>query len=94
MNINQIRKIRLISTLAGAGLLAASMQAPASAIQDRGEKVQAAAVTSQNCRLERVGLQYVRCDNLTGAGVAAPRWVPAHPSVGVAYADWRQPGTP
>jgi len=94
MNINQIRKIRLISTLAGLGLIVASIQAPASAVQDRGERVKGAAVTSQNCPLARVELQYVRCDDLTGAGVPAPRWVPVHASVGVAYADWRQPGTP
>ncbi len=31
---------------------------------------------SGNCPLERVGTQLVRCDNLTGAGVRAPSWVP------------------
>jgi hypothetical protein len=29
-----------------------------------------------NCPLRRVGNQLVRCDNLTGAGVSAPHWVP------------------
>jgi hypothetical protein len=29
-----------------------------------------------NCPLTRVGTQFVRCDNLTGAGVSAPPWVP------------------
>jgi hypothetical protein len=33
--------------------------------------------TDANCPLRRVGSQFVRCDNLTGAGVAAPSWVPA-----------------
>jgi hypothetical protein len=28
------------------------------------------------CPLERIGSQLVRCDNLTGAGVPAPYWVP------------------
>jgi hypothetical protein len=28
------------------------------------------------CPLRRVGTQYVRCDNLTGAGAKAPAWVP------------------
>jgi hypothetical protein len=28
------------------------------------------------CPLERIGTQLVRCDNLTGAGVRAPSWVP------------------
>ena len=32
---------------------------------------------SQQCRLSRVGTQLVKCDNnLTGAGVTAPVWVP------------------
>ncbi|MGO4592030.1 hypothetical protein [Paenarthrobacter sp. 2TAF44] len=29
-----------------------------------------------NCLLERIGTQLVRCDNLTGAGVDAPYWIP------------------
>ena len=28
------------------------------------------------CRLQRVGAQFVRCDSLTGNGVAAPAWIP------------------
>jgi len=28
------------------------------------------------CPLRRVGDQFVRCDNLTGAGVPAPTWIP------------------
>jgi len=28
------------------------------------------------CPLERIGHQFVRCDDLTGAGVAAPAWIP------------------
>jgi hypothetical protein len=31
---------------------------------------------SQNCPLMRIGTQFVRCDNLTGAGVPAPFWIP------------------
>ena len=27
------------------------------------------------CHLRRVGTQFVKCDNLTGNGVAAPTWV-------------------
>jgi len=30
----------------------------------------------RNCPLRRVDTQFVRCDDLTGAGVPAPRWVP------------------
>ena len=29
-----------------------------------------------DCPLERIGTQLVRCDNLTGAGVEAPFWIP------------------
>lgn len=29
-----------------------------------------------NCLLERIGTQLVRCDDLTGAGVDAPYWIP------------------
>ena len=28
------------------------------------------------CPLQRIGTQLVRCDNLTGAGVRAPSWIP------------------
>lgn len=31
------------------------------------------------CPLERIGSQLVRCDNLTGAGVEAPSWIPEQP---------------
>ncbi|TPV49412.1 hypothetical protein FJ661_15840 [Pseudarthrobacter phenanthrenivorans] len=46
---------------------------------------QAAALTAEqsstftsyaDCPLERIGDQFVRCDNLTGAGVKAPFWIP------------------
>jgi hypothetical protein len=30
----------------------------------------------ENCPLTRIGTQLVRCDNLTGAGVSAPFWIP------------------
>lgn len=32
--------------------------------------------TYVDCPLERIGTQFVRCDNLTGAGVRAPAWIP------------------
>jgi hypothetical protein len=31
---------------------------------------------SRLCFLTRIGTQFVRCDNLTGAGAPAPAWVP------------------
>jgi hypothetical protein len=33
-------------------------------------------LSAANCPLTRVGTQFVRCDNLTGAGVPAPSWIP------------------
>lgn len=33
----------------------------------------------ENCALTRIGTQLVRCDNLTGAGVPAPFWIPEQP---------------
>lgn len=96
MNNNKIRTSRFITTAAGASLMVALSQMPTSAAQDPGEGRLATAVTTQNCRLERVELQYVRCDNLTGAGVTAPRWMPERPRVleEAAIPNWRQPGTP
>jgi hypothetical protein len=32
------------------------------------------------CRLQRIGTQLVKCDNLTGAGVNAPAWIPVYGS--------------
>jgi len=29
-----------------------------------------------SCPLQRIGTQFVRCDNLTGAGMSAPPWIP------------------
>jgi hypothetical protein len=31
---------------------------------------------AHGCPLQRIGTQLVRCDNLTGAGVRAPTWIP------------------
>lgn len=55
---------------------------PAAARQDPGDpstpNTTSSTTTPVNegrCALRRVGTQYVRCDNLTGNGVAAPAWV-------------------
>ena len=48
---------------------------PAAARQDAGPDAQRV-VHAHDCLLERVGTQYVRCDNNTGNGVPAPAWVP------------------
>jgi hypothetical protein len=60
--------------LAGAGV------ASASAVQDPGTPTSTTPAVSlqdsRHCALTRIGTQFVRCDDLTGAGVAAPSWVP------------------
>ena len=62
-------------------LLSAVSAAPASAgpLHDPSlPALSASAIGSNNhtCWLQRVGTQLVRCDNLTGNGVAAPLWMP------------------
>ena len=47
---------------------------PAAARQDAGPTVTHVGHAGQ-CLLERVGTQYVRCDDNTGNGVPAPAWV-------------------
>ena len=47
---------------------------PAAAGQDPGTA--SAPSVSAYCPLTRIGIQFVRCDNLTGAGAPAPAWVP------------------
>ena len=41
----------------------------------------AASIDRSTCALTRLGTQYVRCDDLTGAGVPAPDWIPESYSV-------------
>jgi hypothetical protein len=63
----------------GAGLmLAASTGTPAWGIPEPGPAPAAHSDTSfaTRCELQRVGTQFVRCDDLTGAGVPAPSFVP------------------
>jgi hypothetical protein len=67
-------------------LLVGSAAAPASARPWSGDSLPSQSVAASdngttnpghgNCALRRVGTQLVRCDSLTGAGVAAPPWVP------------------
>jgi hypothetical protein len=44
---------------------------------------QAYPTSPRRCKLERIGDQLVRCDNLTGAGALAPPWVPEQASASV-----------
>ena len=78
MNSNENLRSHLTLTASGAGLLAALLPIPADVAHDPGT-IRARALTSQTCSLERVELQYVRCDNLTGAGATAPLWLPQRP---------------
>jgi hypothetical protein len=48
---------------------------PAAARQDAGPAT-AGVGNVGGCSLERIGTQYVRCDDNTGNGVPAPAWVP------------------
>ena len=47
---------------------------PAAARQDQGT-AESTATTTSFCALQRVGAQFVACDELTGNGVPAPAWV-------------------
>lgn len=69
--------LRAGSSIAIALILAAAAS-PAGAVNQPGA-IRSASISmlnSGNCPLERVGTQFVRCDNLTGDGVPATAWVP------------------
>lgn len=70
---------RVISTSAAALFLGAALTtaaAPATAALDPGPPVERER-TSGSCSLERVGTQFVRCDDLTGNGTPAPSFIPS-----------------
>ena len=77
-----IRARRGIATVFAITLVAASQATPAGARLDPGpQKTPTQSVyRPPNCPLERVGTQFVRCNELTGAGVPAPAWVPEYAS--------------
>lgn len=69
---------RVISSTATAlflGAVLTTAAVPAAARPEAGPALERGPA-STSCPLERVGTQFVRCDNLTGNGVSAPRWVP------------------
>lgn len=75
--------MRTIATLtasalvaSGAALLVAIAATPAAARPDPAQWP-VVHVDDGPCLLERVGTQFVRCDDLTGAGVPAPSHIPA-----------------
>jgi peptidoglycan/LPS O-acetylase OafA/YrhL len=71
------RARRVFPAIATAALLVALGSLPAAARQDPGPIVpeHQATTAPYSCAIQRVGTQFVRCDNLTGNGVPAPAWV-------------------
>jgi hypothetical protein len=59
-----------------AALLTAVFLVGGSGGQSPSRTADDAPTTYVDCPLERIGTQLVRCDNLTGAGVEAPSWIP------------------
>ena len=76
MNTSQHRRTAFVlsATAPVLALLLAAGALPAAARQDAGLSNPQQASTPF-CAVERVGSQYVACDNLTGNGVPAPAWV-------------------
>jgi len=67
---------QVLAPTAAAALLLLLAAGPASARQDSGVlTAPSKSEASSSCSLQRVGTQYVKCDNLTGNGVSAPGWV-------------------
>jgi len=76
MNPSSTRARRISAAAATTMLLLGATTLSASARPDPGDVPATTVERSQHrCLLERVGAQYVRCDNLTGNGVPAPAWV-------------------
>jgi hypothetical protein len=65
---------RLLQVVIIATALAMGTALPAGARTDPGLHLPTFD-TYDHCLLERVGTQYVKCDELTGNGVPAPAWV-------------------
>lgn len=57
-------------------LASASVLASVLAASPLADPPAPAPASPSQCLLERVGVQYVRCDDLTGLGAAAPEWIP------------------
>lgn len=76
--MDHTKHARLTASVLGAILLVGGVSSPATAAEDPGvpNKPPSAQTSSRGCELMRIGTQYVRCDNLTGAGVPAASWIP------------------
>ncbi len=67
----------VIAAVAASMLIIGLFPAATQAVPDAGDPVKPRfSSADNNCPLQRVGTQFVRCDNLTGAGHLAPAWVP------------------
>ena len=76
--MNRIQLLARCSAAAAAATIIAGLAAiPATARPEPGPPVQVRICSDdRNCPLQRIGTQLIRGDNLTGAGVTAPVWVP------------------
>jgi hypothetical protein len=75
MSALQHRVIRSTATALCLGTALALAALPATAKPDPGPPVERQPAI-HSCSLERVGTQFVRCDDLTGNGAPAPLWIP------------------
>jgi hypothetical protein len=77
--MNTTRLVARCSAAAAAVTLTAGLTAiPVTARPYPGEPIPVRFSSYDNCLLTRIDTQLVRCDNLTGAGVQAPAWVPEY----------------
>jgi hypothetical protein len=67
---------RCAAAAAAATMVAGLAAIPAAARPHEGDTIPIRFSDDDRCRLMRIGTQLVKCDNLTGAGVEAPPWVP------------------
>jgi hypothetical protein len=75
--MNRTQLLARCSAAAAAATIIAGLTAtPAAARPDPGDLNSPRFSSYDSCELNRIGTQLVRCDNLTGGGVAAPLWVP------------------
>lgn len=73
--MNASPRIRSTAVITAAVLLASFCAAPPAAARPEPQPTPLS-IGWAACPLERIGTQYVRCDDLTGLGAPAPKWVP------------------
>lgn len=74
-------RIRRLAVIGGILLTVQLTAAPAMARTTPGDKTSsldpiATKPIANNCPLQRIGIQFVKCDNLTGNGVPASPYIP------------------